>query len=227
MSRFKFLDDVNLETHHEFDPQTGTSRSQDQVRVMFESKHLKERNEIHRLNLELEKLENFHYETIRECRQQLYAIEKEIRDRRDDQQKAEKSEVAFTIRRTRQIEAEAEQRQHDREQAVSRLMDQKAQLHSEISDVRQQIDSSRTLHQGRVAKLRAALKDFNLEVQTALARKEECDRRAIELAQRADRVEERHSRVQTENVAARERLRMVTLDCDRMRSDYNELRTTQ
>jgi chromosome segregation ATPase len=230
MSRFKFLDDIpslDLDRHPEFDLENDTSHHQDRVRLSFESKHLKERNEIHRLNLELEKLENLHYEGIRECRQQLYAIEKEVRDRRDGQQRTEKLEFAETVRRSQLIESEAEQRCHDREQAISRLTDQKARLHSEISRVRQQIASSRALHEGRVAKLRAAIGDFNLEIQTARSRKEECERKTQELAQRVDRVEQKYARVRAENDAARERLQAVRLDSARMASDYDELRGAQ
>jgi chromosome segregation ATPase len=195
--------------------------------LTLESKHLKERNEIHRLNLELERLENLHYETLRECRQQLSAIEKEVRDRREDQERTKKLEFASTVRQSQQIEAEAEQRYRDREQVISRLTEQKALLHSEISQVRQQIDSSRALHQGRVAKLRAAVEDFGLEIQIARARKEECERKDRELAQRVDRVEATYSRVRAENDAARERLQAVRIDCARMGSDYNELRSAQ
>jgi chromosome segregation ATPase len=230
MSRFKFLDgipSVDLDKPREFDARTDTSHYQERVRLTLESKHLKERNEIHRLNLELERLENLHYETLRECRQQLYAIEKEVTDRRDDQERTEKLEFASTVRRSQQIEAEAKQRYRDREQAISRLTEQKALLHSEISQVRQQIDSSRALHQGRVAKLRAAIEDFGLEMQTARARKEECERKDRELAQRVDRVEATYSRVRAENDAAKERLQAVRIDCARMGSDYNELRSAQ
>jgi chromosome segregation ATPase len=226
MSRTLFEDDLGATDFRKtaaYDIQTDIGYEDIKIRSKFQSKFLKEQNEIYILRLELERVENDQYETIRDCKRQLRELEQQTQDRRASREQAEQIAALETARRTQAIEEEVTRQSREQQIARDRFSQRKSQIRSEIAAVKQQIEDSNLLHQTRVAKLRNALEEFREELRDATERKLEIEASSDTLRHTSDSLESRLEKAAVEYDSVQALLQTVRDDLERMEADYNEL----
>jgi chromosome segregation ATPase len=229
MTRFRFEDDLSLLDLRKtsvHDLQANLSYADIKLRSGFQSKFLKEQNAIHQIGLALEKLDNHHYETIRECKRRLHEIELQIQDKREAQDRERHSIVLETARRTKEMEDEINAQSREHEMTVARLEKRKSTIRSDHSSLKQQIGDSKALHHTRVTQLRDALEEFRAEIRLATQRKQDLDGESGGLNRTLHALEAEFVEVTAQLDSTRAGLQSVATDLRKMREDYNELRAT-
>jgi chromosome segregation ATPase len=227
MSRTLFEDDLSyadVQKASAYDVGTAVSYEAIKLRSSFQSKFLKEQNEIHRLRLELDRAENDHYETVRECKRQLRELEEQARTRQAAQAQAKEIAMRETARRVQAMEKEINRQSQEHEMNLVRLTERKSQVHADISAVKQKMEESKRLHQTRVAKLRDALDEFRGDVRSGMQRRRNLDAESNTLARTVQALELELAAATADYESAQAVLQTVRTDLQRMKADYNDLR---
>jgi chromosome segregation ATPase len=227
MASFVFEDDLSgtdFRKTSAYDIQTELGYRDIRIRSKFQSNFLKEQDEIHKLRLELDRVANYRYETVRDCRRQLKELHEQAETRRAAQKHARETAVLDATRRTKEMEEEINRQSREHRAEIDRLKKRKTQVHSQIALLKEQREEAKMLHQTRVVKLRDALNEFREDIKEVREREDTAIATSDRVTHEIEQIEGQLTEATAKWDSLRTVLEDVRTDLGKMKTDYTALR---
>jgi chromosome segregation ATPase len=210
-----------------YDPKPELDFQQSRIMGRLETTHLNVRHEIHVLNLQMQHLEDLHFNSMSMLFRELHEAKMELQDRRELEERS-RAEWEREMAESHRAATQAFQQKIDQKrERIGVLTGRSEELNAAIKEARHQLEDGECLHETRTVKLTGAIQSLKDEISGEMERyhqlAEEDSALRAEIA-----VLEKNLAAAKRTCKSNRRQRDVVVDeCRRMRSDHRDLRRAE
>lgn len=189
----------------------------------FRAAYVKEQNAVHRLKVELEKIENQHYESLRYIEQQKTGLILGLQERKESYAETMRLSELESIQSQARYEQMKTQSQIEQQNRLEKLKMEKQKVEEEIRAMQKQIEMEDAKHEIRKTKLLDAINDINYEIDAMKSVLRETTEKMYPLQNECDRLEKKRSSLLLSNKTSGTRLKTVRSEYGKMKQDLDTL----
>lgn len=190
----------------------------------FENSLRKEQTQLYKVQLQLDHLENYRYDTLREYKDTYSKLYYELQDRKAALEQASRRAEREEAEELARLEAQKAEIFRNQRRRIEDLSQRRRDMEEEIRTLHDKIDADELKHQRKKASLAQAVADINMEIETLEDRKRELTAEGDQLYVELEKLRQRYEVLAARKSAERKRLHSVKRDYQTMRNDYKHLK---
>lgn len=189
----------------------------------FRAAYVKEQTEVHQLKVELEKLENQHYEALRHIKQQKMGIMLSLQGQKESYAETMRLSELESVQSQVRYERMKEQTKLERQNRLDKLKAAKEEVDKEILAIQKQIEMEAERHEIRKTKLTDAIDDINYEINTMKSNLRDTREKLRPIQNECGRLEKKRASLHSANKTSGTRLKTVRSEYGKMKADLDAL----
>ena len=187
----------------------------------------KEQTEYELVQRELERLEDYRYDTLRHCNDTCSKLNWELEDRQADfQARTKRAKIAEQLERSR-IEALKSKLYVDQKKRISDFMKQRDEIEGQIEDIRKEMQQEENKYRKKKAQLTQAMMDIKQETEAMENKKQNDIQKLDDLHTELDKLKHKFNILSAKHRAETKRLNFVSRDYDFAKADYELLKDAE
>ena len=190
----------------------------------YENSLRKEQTQLYKVRLQLEHLENYRDDTLRECKETYSRLYYELQDRQAALERAKRQAEIEEAQEAELYEAKKTQAFVNQRRRIDDLTRQRYEAENEIRELRHEMDLEERNHQKKKESLRQAVADLTVEIEAMEDRKRDNTERGDQLYIELQKLRQRHEVLAARRSAEKKRLKSVDRDYRLLKNDYRRLK---